>query len=306
MLESREHIELNSGAIERGYKSCRNSVRSFFRGQLWPAINLPSDQRRALDTILYNLMRALDLLDLESSDGRSLDVWYEIRDDLSDAFQDRCSSIELAALVDTSRRFAIPKQFLFDPLRGADLWIRNRKFESFEDLDLFCSYIGGSSLVSAMPVLGVVSPEFEVDAIECGKAIMLTHVLANCVNDIKRNRYLLAQRDLIECEVDIPRLKLRRPSKSFRHLVRLYVSRIEQMMRSSRHLGHHLDFDGQRSLKAVMATNWKMLLKMQVDPEIILSPEGVLSQREQLVLRSRHLMGIETKIPVFADEKSHH
>ena len=38
-----------------------------------------------IDTILFNLMRTIDLLDLDSVDGLSLDIWHEIRDDLSDA-----------------------------------------------------------------------------------------------------------------------------------------------------------------------------------------------------------------------------
>ena len=88
----------------------------------------------------------------------------------------------------TENPVKIPKQFIFDPLRGADLWIRNQKFQTFGELESFCSYVGGSSLVSAMPILGVIKPDFEVLAIECGKAIMLTQLLANCVNDMKRNR----------------------------------------------------------------------------------------------------------------------
>ena len=35
------------------------------------------------------------------------------------------------------RKYEIPKQFLFDPLVGADIWIRNRQFETFEELATF-------------------------------------------------------------------------------------------------------------------------------------------------------------------------
>lgn len=306
MLEIDDPIELNSSSIERGYKSCHGAVKKFFKGRLWPTMNLPGVQRQALDTILFNLMRTIDLLDLESADGRSLDVWFEVRDDLSDAFRDKCSSVEVAALVDASRLFEIPKQFLFDPLRGADLWIRDQKFNSFEELESFCSFVGGSTLASAMPILGVIKPNYEVEAIECGKAIMLTQLLANCVNDIKRNKFFLAQEDLEDCEVDIPRLKLRRPSKSFRFLVRLYVSRIEKMFYNARHLGQYLDFDGKRTLNSVLAVNWQTLLKMQVDPERVLAERGVLTNREHLLLKSRHLLGIKKILPIFVDEDEHH
>lgn len=306
MLEFAERIEQNSRSVDRGYKSCHGAVKKFFKGHLWSSFNLPGARRKALDTVLFNLMRTIDLLDLESTSGLSLDVWFEVRDDLSDAFRDQCSSVELAALVDASRKFAIPKQFLFDPLRGADLWIRQQKFDTFDDLETFCSYVGGSSLASAMPVLGVIKPNYEVDAIECGKAIMLTQLLSNCVNDIKRNRVFLAQEDLLDCRIDTPRLKLRRPSQSFRHLIRLYVSRIQDMFHRSRHVGQFLDFDGRRSLKSMLAVNWQTLLKIQVEPELLLGTEGALTTREQLLLKSRHLMGMEKNLPIFVDQQEDH
>lgn len=306
MVTSPKHIQLNSNAIERGYRSCRGAGRRYFKAQLWTSVNLPRDQRRALDAVLFNLMRTLDLLDLESVDGRSLDVWFEVRDDLSDAFRGQCTSVELAALVDASRRFNIPKQFIFDPLRGADLWIRNRKFKTFGELESFCSYVGGSSLVSAMPILGVIKPDFEIFAIECGKAIMLTQLLANCVNDMKRNNVYFAQDDIIKCELDIPRLKLRRPSPSLVHFVRLYASRIEKMFFCAKHLAEHLDFDGKRTLKSLLAIHWQMLLKMQLTPETILWDQGVLSRQERLALKSRHLLGLERDIPIFIDSTANH
>ena len=307
MLTSPNHIELNSHATERGYRSCRGAVRRYFKPQLWTSVNLPREQRRALDAILFNLMRTLDLLDLESADGRSLDVWFELRDDLSDAFRGKCTSVELAALVDASRRFSIPKQFIFDPLRGADLWIRNQKFQTFGELESFCSYVGGSSLVSAMPILGVTKPNFEVFAVECGKAIMLTQLLANCVNDIKRNKIYLAQEDMFQCELDVPRLKLRRPSPSLIHFVRLYASRIEKMFFRAKRLAEHLDFDGNRTLKSLLALHWQMLLKMQLTPETILSEQGVLNRQERLALKSRHLLGLERDLPIFtAATKANH
>lgn len=306
MLTSPNHIQLNSNAIERGYRSCRGAGRRYFKAQIWTSVNLPRDQRRALDAVLFNLMRTLDLLDLESADGRSLDVWFEVRDDLSDAFRGQCASVELAALVDATRRFNIPKQFIFDPLRGADLWIRNQKFKTFGELETFCSYVGGSSLVSAMPILGVVKPDFEIFAIECGKAIMLTQLLANCVNDMKHNKVYFAQDDIIKCELDIPRLKLRHPSPSLVHFVRLYASRIEKMFFCAKHLAEYLDFDGKRTLKSLLAIHWQMLLKMQLTPETILGDQGVLSRQDRLALKSRHLLGLERDIPIFIDSNAKH
>jgi phytoene synthase len=214
--------------------------------------------------------------------------------------------VELAALVDTARKFKVPKEFLFDPYRGADYWIRQREFQTFDELEVFCSNVGGASLAAAMPILGVVKGDWEVLAMQCGKAIMLTQLLANCVNDFKQNKVFFALEDIEDCEVDIPRLKLRRESKSFRFLVRLYASRIEKMFYACSSLASHLDYDGNRSLKSLLAMNWTMLIKMKVEPECILAEEGVLSGREQLSLKSRHLLGMDKKLPIVVEEPAHH
>lgn len=307
MLESREHIELNDASIERGYKSCKGAVKKFFKPQLWSLSNLPGEQRRSMDTVLFNLMRSIDLLDLDSVDGLSLDIWHEMRDDLSDALQDKCATVELAALADTARKYNIPQQYLFDPLRGADQWIRTREFKTFDQLETFCSQVGGGSMAAAIPVLDPIEDGWELDAVGCGKAVMLTQLLANCVNDIKQNKVFLAKDDIEDCEVDLTRLKMRRESKELRYLVRLYASRIEKMFLECSGLASYLDFDGNRSMKSFLSMNWKMLQKMKVEPECILAEEGVLSGRDQLSLKSRHLLGMNKSLPCVKEvEHAHH
>ena len=306
MIETDEYIQLDFEALERGYKSCRGAVKKFFASHIWTIKNLPGDQRQAMDAVLFNLMRTIDLLDLESGNGLPLDVYHETRDSLSDAFQDKCSSVELAALVDTSVKYDIPKQFLFDPLRGADYWIRNREFNTYDELEAFCSHVGGSSMAAATPILGVVKEGWEVLATQCGKAIMLNQILASSGEALKRNKIFFAKEDMEDCGVDIAKLKLKKDTKPFRFLVRLYATRIEKLFYDCAEFANHLDFDGNRSLKSLLGMHWKMLLKMKVEPECILSEEGVLSRRDQLTLKSRALLGMEKELPIIAPSHDDH
>ena len=306
MLEKREPIKVDEKTLNRGYVSCRKMVKRHFKGHIWPASNIAGENRRGVDAILAHLLTTIDLLDLESTNGLSLDVWHEIRDDVSDAFLDKYTSAELVALVDTCRRFDVPKQYIFDPLRGADLWIRSRQFANYAELEAFCSYVGGSVMASLVPVVGYVKEDYELPAIACGKAIMLTQILANCVEDMKYNRNFLAKEDLESCEVDVSRMKLRRPTQSFRYLVRLYCKRLETLYVEGGKLVNYLDYDGKRSLTSLLATNWKLLSKMQLDPDTILSQDGVLSMTENLGLRSRHLLGLSTKLQIIPEDDHHH
>ena len=304
----RPRIELNQAAVEHGYRNCRLKVRKVFHPYLWVAGNLPNNKKKSLETVLWHLIQCVDLFDLESPNHLPLDVWSDVRADLSDAFLDQFTSEELAALVDTVRKHNIPKQFLFDMLDGADFWIRDRRFGTYEELKVFAYRMGGAPLLAMVPILGITKPGYEVFAIRCGQAMFLTQLLANCVQNLKHNKSFLAVEDLDDCGIVIHRLKLRKGDENWTNLVRLYGSRIEKLFYEGGELINHLDFDGVRTIKSILAIHWKMLMNMTVDPNRALSEEGVLSKSELFLLRSRHLMGMEGNIPFLPENsgQTHH
>ncbi len=306
MPELREHIELTPQAVEKGYKNARAKSKRFFKSQLWMANNLPGQQRRAVNTLLSHLVQCIDFLDLESTNRLPLEVWSEIREDVSDAFLGKCTTPDLAALADACITFKVPKQFLFDPLEAADTWIRNRGFETWEELKTFSCRFGGSFVCGLVPVLGYVKPDYEIPALRCGQAILLTQLLASCVTNFKQNKNFFAVEDLEDCEVELHRVKMRQPSKTFTFLVRLYCSRIEKMFYEGGQLINYLDYDGIRTMKSLLAYHWKMLVKMRAEPELVLADESVLTNRELLGLRSKHLLGMEGNIPILPDQDHDH
>lgn len=308
MLTARVYIELTPEAIENGYRNCQSVANRFFRPVRWIIGNFPAGQRRELAPILFHVVRTIELLNLQSDNGLPLDLWHEIRDDLSDAFLDKCTSVELAALADTARKHQIPKQFLFDPIFGADIWMRNRKFKTYDELSSFACQTGGSLLAAAVPVMGLIKPHYEVAAIECGKAMMLTQLLANLANDAKLNKIFVAQDDLQECEIEIQRLKLRQTSPTLKHLVRLYCWRIEKSLTEGSKLLRHLDYDARRSVTSLLAWHWRMVTQMKLEPDSVLHEQGCLRKGDLLKLRARHLLGIEGNVS-FLDatlESNHH
>ncbi len=297
------------GNLEAGRRSCRTAVKKFCRDSLWIMGNLPGDEKTGCVCVLHHLMRVLDLLDLSSVDGSTLDVWQEVYDELSDALQGKTASPELVALADTVERFQIPQQFVFDPLLAADDWMRNRRHETFDHLERFVSRIGGSALVAAVTVTGVKpGSDFHSRAVEAGKAMMLTRLLANCVEDANRGRLFLAEEDLGSCEVDVHRMQLRQPGKPIAWLVRLYAARIEKMFAAGGELIHDLDFDAARSFKSLLTMHWKMLNQLRMEPELILQNGSPLSTSTLLRLRARHLMGIEGNASILpaASQGGHH
>ena len=305
--QSRPRIEVNSSVVERGYKICRSSTKQLFSGYWWVASNLPGEKKRSLSALLHHLIRCIDLSDLESSDGLPLDIWAEIRDDLSDAFLDEYTAAHFAALVDTVRKYDIPKQYLFDMLDGIDIWIRNREFQSFDELAVFAGRVGGSAMAAAVPILGHIKEGYEVTAMKAGQAIFLTQLMCGFVQNLKLNKQFLAVDDIEDTGLVVHRVKMRQSSKELRHLVRIYGARTEKLFYDAGHLVNYLDFDGRRTVTSLLAAHWALLNKMRLNPESILEKDGVLTKREWLSLKTRHILGTEGKIPIIPEpDHGHH
>ena len=252
------------------------------------------------------LFAALTCWTLKSTEGLPLDVWKEIRDELSDAFCGNPATPELAALAYVVSERDIPRQFIFDMLNGVDYWIRFRRFETWEQLDTFASNVGGSLVVVATRLGGVAKPDFEIPALSCGKAVFMTQKLATCCSDLKANRNYLAREDLERFRLDVHRLKMRRACPELNQFVRFTVSRLEKDFYEAGKLVDHLELGAARSVTSLLAMHWKILTRLRMEPELIFNPNGVLSRRDLLALKSRHLLGIEGNIPIFDARPSHH
>ena len=306
MMETSARIEAQGETLEQGYKACRKQVKKDLKPWSWLISNVGGDNKKGVYALLHQFLQTSEMLDLESTDGQVLAISKEIYQDLANALAGEFASPELAALADTCQRYNVDPQCFFNSMKAAVTWVAKRSFHTFEQLDDFCEAFGGSMMTALSPVIGVVKPDYEHAATACGKAIMLTQILANCVNDMKRNRNFLAKQDLANSKVDVSRMKMRRPSEETKHLVRLYTSRLEPMFQEAGHLVGTLDFDGKRTLTSLLASCWKMVSKMKVDPNCILSPEGVLTKSEKFSLRSKHLLGMDANLPFVPEDHGHH
>ena len=269
---------------------------------------MSSQTRRDLEAIAVHMSNCLDLLDLSSSNLLSVEVWHDIRNELSAALSGVfVDTPEMRALTDVVKRHQIPQQFLFDMLSAADFWIRFGQFETWDQLETFASDLGGSVVAASCWVMGVKEDRhegFHEAALDYGAAIMLTQKLANCVRDLKANRNFLAAEDLQRFKVDTCRVQMLQPSVELTRFVRFTVTRIEKLFVRGGRVLSHLEMDGKRSLTSLMSLHWRMLVQMRRDPNCLFNETGVLSQREIRGLKIRHFLGTEGGLP-FAEQGEH-
>ena len=300
-----DYVTISDTVIQRGYKNCIATSRKFYSSAAFMTSNLPSEKRKAIAAVAWHLLRCADFLTLESFDGLSLDIWKENLNDLGDTFAGKCRTPEDAALVDAVERFRIPKEHLFEMMTAADAWIRTRKFETSDQLELFAAKFGGSMMAATVPILSDTAVQDFRPTIRCGQAIHLTQMLANLVPNLKHHQYFYATDDSQRSGLSITRTMMRQSSPELKKFVRLQTSRIEKHFIAGGQLVHDLDFDGKRSLSSLLDYYWAVFSKMRANPDSILQPTGVLSQRERLQLRASHMMGTEGKSPIIGVSDHH-
>lgn len=304
--DTRPKIPVNDTTLDQGNRICTRAVKRAMGEFTWISSNLPTPQRMALNAVLNHLIGAVQYLDLESEDGLSLDVWCELRDDLNEAFLDQYASPEWFALVHATRQYQIPKQYLFDILDGVDGWIRRRGFDTYEEFEVFAYRLGGAALTAAVPIVGFEKQGYEESAAAAGQAVFMTRVLANLVHDIKLNKIFVARQDIEQTELSISRIKVGKECPGFKNVVRLYGARIEKLMYRGGRLYEYLDFDARRCFKSLMAVHWTMLMKMRLNPQLVLDPDGILTRREMFGLKARHILGLEANTPIIPDVQHNH
>ena len=300
-----DYIEVTDAVIQRGYKNCIATSRKHYSSAVFVTNNLPAENRKAIAAVAWHLLRCTDLLTLESFDGLSLDIWKENLNDLGEIFAGKCRTAEDAALADAVNRFRIPREHLFEMMTAADSWIRTGKFQTHVQLDLFAAKFGGSMMAAAVPILSESAMEDFAPAVHCGQAIHLTHMLMNLVENLKRHQAFYAVDDVERTGLSITRTMMRQSSPELKTFVRLQTSRIEKCFIAGGQLVNHLDFGGRRSVSSLLDYYWAAFTKMRAQPDSILQPKGVLSQRERLKLRSRHMMGTEGKSPIIGVSDHH-
>jgi len=306
-MATAQATEITEGdLIERGYKSSRSAVRSFFKDGVWATGNMPRQMRRELNVLGGQLVRCLDMLDLESTDGLPLDVCTEARDQLKDAFAGNPHTAEHAALAEVVSRHDISTQWMFDMIDGADRWVRYREFKTYEQLDAFATDVGASAMAAAVKIVGFEEPDWEEHAFDCGKAILLSHLLFKTVPDLQANRCFLAQDDLERYKLDVQQLKQGKEQAQLKQFVRFNVARLEKLYYSGGKLIPKLGFDGARTLTSLLCLHWRMLMRVKRDPNCLLEPESISSRRDLLSLKSRHLLGLEGGIPIIPEQDHHH
>ncbi|KAH7291863.1 hypothetical protein KP509_29G038900 [Ceratopteris richardii] len=117
-----------------------------------------------------------------------------------------------AALADTVRKFPVDIQPFRDMIEGMRTDLVKSRYETFDELYLYCYYVAGTVGLMSVPVMGI-APQSKATtesvynaALALGIANQLTNILRDVGEDARRGRIYLPRDELAQfglCEDDI-------------------------------------------------------------------------------------------------------
>jgi 15-cis-phytoene synthase len=197
-------------SVETAYEQCRKMTAQFSTTFYWATLLMPGSKRQAIWAIYVWCRRTDELVDGPNcalTTLETLDAW-ETR--LEGIFAGRPVDEADLALTDTIQSFPLDIQPFRDMIAGQRMDLKRSRYQTFDDLKLYCYRVAGTVGLMSTVIMGVdipksISPWSQnlrdlytptEEAVALGIANQLTNILRDVGEDAHRGRIYLPLEDL--------------------------------------------------------------------------------------------------------------
>ncbi len=195
-------------SVNEAYEQCRTITAEYAKTFYLGTKLLPKHKQSAIWAIYAWCRRTDELVDglkARLTTPETLDLWEK---QLELAFAGRAFDDADVALVDTIERFPLEIQPFRDMIAGQRMDLEYNRYETFDELKLYCYRVAGTVGLMSTAVLGVDYHPYnapwynladcgpEEEEIALGIAMQLTNILRDVGEDAQRGRIYLPLADL--------------------------------------------------------------------------------------------------------------
>ncbi|MBW4539920.1 MAG: phytoene synthase [Myxacorys chilensis ATA2-1-KO14] len=207
-LPESSSCERTLASLEEAYEQCREITAEYSKTFYLGTMLMSPPKRRAIWAIYVWCRRTDELVDgpaAHLTTNETLDQWEE---QLEKIFVGHPHDDLDVALVDTLERFDLDIQPFRDMIDGQRMDLYRSRYETFEELELYCYRVAGTVGLMSTTVMGTeprlrsapwddpsATPPIE-EAIALGIANQLTNILRDVGEDARRGRIYLPMEDL--------------------------------------------------------------------------------------------------------------
>jgi 15-cis-phytoene synthase len=224
---------------------------------------LPPEKRDAMNTV-YAFCRQTD--DIVDEGAEPDEIRYEKlrkwRIELERSFDGDSAYSLLNKLAKTIRQFNIPIDPFFDLLKGMEMDLQNKRYVSFEDLNLYCYRVASTIGLMCIEIFGYKHKTAKDFAVNLGIALQLTNILRDIKKDSQRGRIYLPQEDLIKFGCDEKEILQGVYSPQFRSLMEYEAERAKYFFDKANEALNPDDKPAMFAARAMQHIYFKLLEKI--------------------------------------------
>ena len=186
---------------------------------------LPAERRRAI-TALYAFCREVDDIVDEINDAdvaRTKLAWWS--NEISELFHGSPQHPVTRALTAAVKTFDLPESRFHDVIAGMEMDLSRNRYDSFQDLTLYCHRVAGVVGLMAAEIFGRTQDATLEYAENLGTAFQLTNIIRDVGEDARRDRVYLPLDELQRFGVDPGDILHGRTSSRFSDLIGYQIAR---------------------------------------------------------------------------------
>ena len=238
-------------------------------------------ERREDITIFYAFCRVID----DIADSTELTVKEKARDLRAWRRWLRESSPHESAIAREVReliaKYSLRPAMLEEIIDGVEMDLENVRYNSFEELRLYCYRVASAVGLVSIEIFGYGNPACRQYAIELGLALQMTNIIRDVGKDLSNGRIYLPQEDLACFDYPEEDLRLKKYNEPFLRLMNFEAARAEEFFAHATDL---LPREDRRSMVAaeIMRSIYQALLRrMKADGFRVFEREYRLSRLEK-------------------------
>mgnify|MGYP001809687779 CR=1 FL=1 len=228
--------------LDNAYRYCRDISRHHAKTFYLATLFLPKRQQNPIFAI-YALLRTVDdLVDLAEDKLTNGQITRQEINGLLENWKTRLKSCyrgEVAddpimmAWHDTLKTYPIAIELPLDLMDGVAMDIEFRKFETFDELYVYCYKVASVVGLMTSEIFGYSDRQALQHAIELGIAMQLTNILRDIGEDIDRGRIYLPMEDLKRFNYSEEEFMKKTMNRNFLELMKFQIERARSYYRSA-------------------------------------------------------------------------
>lgn len=186
---------------------------------------LPRRRRQAMYTVYAfckEVDNAVDEPPPASHPQKELMHW---RTELAAAYDGTPTFPVTISLAEHVKRLQIPKVYFEELIKGVEMDLTATRYNTFEDLSLYCYRVASVVGLICLHVFGATSPRAQDYAVDLGMAFQLTNIVRDISADAAQGRIYLPQEDLRKFGCTDTAILDRQPSPALHELIAFEAAR---------------------------------------------------------------------------------